>query len=233
MYHSVLAEIHDRWFRSIPESAADHLAAIAAPLVPFDIVDLGCGSGVLLERLRGRTGTIHGYDISSEMTAKCRQRLPEGTFETCALFDVMLPKTDVVTMVGEILSYAASDPEYGAISVGPLLSRVHAALRPGGLFLFDVLGSGHGYAGDFHHEHPEYRIHSVVRMEEDIVVREILSSLKRGGRYEDSVEVHRLRMFDERSLTEVLTSAGFTVRRITQYGQQPILPGRVAFECRR
>ena len=231
MYGSILAEIHARWFSAIAESAARHIQKEASSLVPFDLADLGCGSGVLCSLLREQSRSIYGIDRSPEMIARCRMLIPSARFETGDILDADIPDSDVVVMAGEILSYAMSGEERTDADLERFFRMVHDHLRPNGLFLFDVLGP-HDYAGKFLHEHPEYTIFSHVTAHHDIVTRTITSFLRRGDGYEKSVEVHRLRQFDPAALTSLLTRIGFTVRPLTHFDTTPVLPGRLAFECR-
>ena len=124
MYNKVLSEIHDKWFRSIPENVADHIEAIANSLASYNIVDLDCGSGVLLNRLKRKCKNIYGFDIPSKMITKCKKRIPDGHFETKNIFDVDIPESNVVVMVGEILSYSASSAEHDSAKVGKFLSYI-------------------------------------------------------------------------------------------------------------
>lgn len=232
MYGSILAEIHDRWFSAIAESAAAHLRAAVKPLAPYRLLDLGCGSGIVAAALSSDCRSIHGIDLSPEMIAKCRERVPHGTFHAGDILTVDLPETDVTVMAGEILSYAMSGEDRTPDDLERFLRTVYDRTRPGGLFLFDVLGP-HEYAGKFIHEHPEYTIFSHVSMDNDIVTRTITSFLRRGTLFEKSVEIHRMRVFDSEELTELLARIGWNVRPMTHYAGMEVFSGRLAFECRR
>ena len=52
MYRDILAEIHDRWFDSIPLAAAAHIKKILGDKVVQRVVDLGRGSGVFLSDIQ-------------------------------------------------------------------------------------------------------------------------------------------------------------------------------------
>ena len=231
MYEQVLAEVHDKWYRSIPESAADHVLGSGDSLSPFRIVDLGCGSGVLLNRLADRSASIAGFDISSQMVDKCRALLPQGRFAVANILDLDVPPANVVTMVGEILSYACAAPHYEPEWLERLFARIYGALDPGGLFLFDALGNSQDFSGTFIQEQSEFTVFSSVQHEADIVTRDIRAFLAEGKLYRKSREIHRLRTFDKQELSRLLRSAGFEARNIEYYGQEPLLSGRIGFEC--
>lgn len=232
MYEKILSEIHDRWFGHIAEGAAEEIRNSADDLIPFRIADLGCGSGTLLEKLKENCSEMHGFDISDEMIRRCRKRLPEGSFSTGNILNIRIPKVNIISMVGEILSYALA--EEGALEkVNGFFQRIYESLENNGIFIFDILGNRHDYSGNFIHERSEFSIFSRVTADKDIVKREIISFRKIKKSYRKSFEIHRLRMLDEDHLAELLKDSGFSVRKLEKYGREPILPGRIAFECRR
>ena len=235
MYEPTLAEIHDRWFDQIAVAAAAHLSARVEGAADLRIMDLGCGSGTLLAALDARFTTLRGVDVSPGMIARARTRLPQAALSVGDALACEWRPVDVVTLVGEILSYATArvaDAELQDVMAG-FFQRVHRGLVPSGLLLFDVLGDRHDYAGRFFHDDSEWTVSSEVAQSGAIVHRHIVSFLRRGQAFEKSVEDHRLRMFDAEFLADALRKAGFAVERIAAYGTLPMLPGRIGFECRR
>ena len=85
--------------------------------------------------------SAYGIDISSEMVKIARRRAPEAEFRVGSLFRVGIPPCAAVTAVSEVINYLfdAENEEQGP---GRLFRRVHDALAPGGLFVFDALGPG-------------------------------------------------------------------------------------------
>ena len=81
------------------------------------MVDLGCGSGLWVRELL------------------------RAEFRVGSLFETPIPSCDAVTAVSEVLNYLF-DPENEERGLEPLFRRVYEALRPGGVFVFDVLGPG-------------------------------------------------------------------------------------------
>lgn len=232
MYEKILSEIHDRWFGHIAEGAAEEIRNSADDLIPFRIADLGCGSGILLEKLKKDCSEIYGFDISEEMIGRCRKRIPQGSFGVGNILDIPIPKVNIVSMIGEVLSYALA--EEGALEkINSFFQRIHESLENNGFFIFDVLGSRYDYSGNFIHDRPEFSIFSRVTTEKDITRREIISFRKIRNSYRKSSEVHRLRILEEDHLAGILKDSGFVVRKLEKYGKEPVLPGRIAFECRR
>ncbi len=89
-----------------------------AALVPKDartILDVGCGSGALLQFLRRRDASLelHGIDFSTEMLAKAQERVP-GVMTQVADFNQDLPFADSQfdCVVSSNAMYAVSDPAH-------------------------------------------------------------------------------------------------------------------------
>lgn len=107
------------YFHDYKIACLERLALLDGP-----VLDYGCGTGNLLERLASRTPELHGYDPSAESRAEAATRaqaavlhastdsLPEGHFETAILSGVL---------------HHIPPAERGAV-----LSVVRRALRPGG-----------------------------------------------------------------------------------------------------
>ena len=102
------------------------LAAIGADR-PLDILEVGCGTGWLCERL-SRFGSVTGTDIADEVLARAQERLPNinfipGDFLT---LDLGVRCFDVVVSV-ETMAHFEDQQLY--------LERIHSLLRPGGLLM--------------------------------------------------------------------------------------------------
>lgn len=101
------------------------------------LLDLGCGPGLYANRLAARGVQVLGIDVSSRSLEFAREvarsrSLPasfrQGNYLTCELGS----GHDAAILIYE--DYCALSPDQRAT----LLSRVRAALRPGGRFAFDV-----------------------------------------------------------------------------------------------
>jgi SAM-dependent methyltransferase len=111
------------------------------------VVDLGCGSGQWARELLRAGYRVLGIDISEAMIELARQKAPGAEFRVGSLFEAELPPCDAVTAVSEVLNYLF-DPENEERGLEGVFGRVYEALRPGGVFVFDVLGPGQGAARD-------------------------------------------------------------------------------------
>lgn len=114
----------------VPELLADAIAARGVRRFALAF-DLGCGTGLMGERLRPSVDRLEGFDISSGMLRKARAKGVYDRLEKADLqhFSYDGPKPDLVT-AADVFMY-----------VGALDGIVHAVaglLAPDGLFAFSV-----------------------------------------------------------------------------------------------
>jgi SAM-dependent methyltransferase len=195
------------------------------------VVDLGCGSGIWAAALCRAGYDVVGVDTSAAMLALARRRAPRATFRRGSLLDASIPPCDAVTSLGECLSYAF-DSRAGKRALPALFRRVHRALRPGGLFVFDVATPGRGVG-------PPVRWHAgdgwvvVARVAEDtrrrVLTREITTFRRVGRAWRRSDEVHRLRLYRPADVRHALAGAGFRARTVGGYGRIRLPRGWVGF----
>jgi len=93
--------------------------------------DLGCGTGLMGERLRPFAGRLLGYDISAAMLKKAEAKKVYDQLEKADLqdFDGAGLKVDLVTAADVLMYLGALDG---------LMGTVAQMLKPGGLFAFSV-----------------------------------------------------------------------------------------------
>ena len=199
------------------------------------VVDLGCGSGVWARRLVDAGYGVFGVDISGAMIELSREKVPEADFLVGSLFGVEIPPCAAVTAVSEVLNYLFDAENEG---LGRLFGRVHDALAPGGVFVFDVLGPGQVPAGTTARGFGLGEDWAVLsEREEDAgrgtMERRVVSFRKVGKHYRRNEEVHRVRLYDPSELSAELEGAGFHVRTMRSYGSLQLSEGHVAFVARK
>lgn len=103
------------------------------------LLDLGCGSGLLAERLRGVYSTYHGIDFAANAIeeARARRSYPGVTFEQCDVSQCLLPAADVTVFLG-LVDWL--EPE----ELPALFARISS---PKILFSFTEAGGGMGPYG--------------------------------------------------------------------------------------
>jgi SAM-dependent methyltransferase len=237
-YRDDLAYVHDTGHTAIARDAAERLLdeLSKAGHRVGTIVDLGCGSGVLADRLAKAGYRVVGIDVSHAMIALARARTPSAEFQVGSFVSADLPACVAVAAVGEVVNYCF-DPANGAGARRDLVRRVHDALRPGGLFLFDVAGPERAKPGK-HRTFTEGEDWTVL-VEADsngadrVVTRTITTFRQVGTLYRRSIEVHRLELVDPVEELALLRGAGFEARAIQGYGATALPHGVVGFLCRK
>lgn len=121
----------DRLGYSVPDELAQMIAATVP--VPVGVaLDLGCGTGLVGERLRRMARRLEGVDLSEAMLAEARRkqiydRLHKG--ELTQFLAGWGEKAGLVT-AADVLNYTGALP--------PVLAAVRAVLAPGGWFGFSL-----------------------------------------------------------------------------------------------
>jgi len=121
-FHSLAFPILERiWLRRLP--AAAH------------ILDVCCGTGYLAAMLGERGYRVSGFDASPEMVRYARQKAPRAELEVCdAAHFQATPQSDAAVSTFDSLNHIL-EPE----SLEAAFRNTAAALKPNGLFAFDML----------------------------------------------------------------------------------------------
>jgi len=225
-YGEDLAYIHDAGHTGYALGAAPELLRILRRhgVSGGLVTDLGCGSGRWARELNRAGFEVFGVDRSPALVRMARRIAPQSRFVVGSLWKVALPASDAVTSIGECLNYApAGTPER-------MFRRVYRALRPGGVFLFDVAGPSRFLADGPRKYWTEGRDWAVLvetgsDRNRNTLTRRIVSFRRIGSRYRRSEEVHRLRLYRPEALLESLRQAGFHAEMLRSYGRFPLPEG--------
>jgi SAM-dependent methyltransferase len=238
-YREDLAYIHDAGFGRFARGAAALLLedlrrrGIDRGLV----IDLGCGSGILVEQFAAGGFAVLGIDLSAALIALARQRVPGGLFRVESLLTAELPGCVALAAVGECLNYLF-DPRHNREGVRQVLGRAFDALEPGGVLVLDVAEPGRvpgpGPSRSWM-EGDDWAV--LVSTEEDrqqfLLTRHITSFRKVGELYRRDYEVHRQRLLPRAEVMAWLQEIGFGVQVLDGYGPVPFLQGQVGFLARK
>jgi SAM-dependent methyltransferase len=239
-YREDLAYINDDGFSDFTAGTTPGVLALLrrAGVRNGLVVDLGCGSGRWACALGEAGYQVLGVDLSPSMIRLARARAPHARFLTGSLLSAKLPACDAVTAIGEIVNYQF-DPKHSRAALTRLFRRVHTALRPGGLFVFDVAGPDRVPAevpGRYWKEGADWSIHVEVdgNAHSRWLTRKIVCFRRNAaGRYRRSEELHRLRLYDPAEVGDELASIGFRVRQQSGYGRFRLYPGLSAVVARK
>ena len=236
-YKDDLAYIHDAGFGDFARNSAPGLLQILrqAGITTGLVIDLGCGSGLWARELVNAGYGVLGIDISAAMIDLARKRVPRAEFRVGSLLKAKLPPCDAVTSLGECFNYLF-DKNNSISELRRLFRRVYAALKPGGLLIFDIAEPGRGKGP--HQKHKEGTDWAVlVEVEEDtrtnLLTRRMTSFRKAGRLYARDEEVHRLQLYRRSEVAKELRDAGFRVRTVRAYGDEPMIYGCVGFVARK
>ncbi|SPF39775.1 Methyltransferase family protein [Candidatus Sulfopaludibacter sp. SbA4] len=188
------------------------------------VTDLGCGSGRWARELNRAGFEVFGVDRSPSLVRMARRIAAQSRFAVGSLWQAPIPASDAVTSIGECLNYLPAGPPER------LFKRVFHALRPGGVFVFDVAGPSRIPANGPRKSWNAGRDWAVlVETEGDrnrtTLTRRIVSFRRIGNRYRRSEEVHRLRLYHPEALLESLRQIGFHAERLKSYGRFPLSEG--------
>ena len=131
-YRADLAYVHDAGFGFHADACAPGVLELLKD-VRGDVLELGCGSGLLTRYLVDAGHQVIATDASPAMLDLARQKVPEADIRQLVLPDDPLPEADAIVSVGHVLSYL---PDQAALEKA--LVSIAAALRPGGVMAIDL-----------------------------------------------------------------------------------------------
>jgi SAM-dependent methyltransferase len=225
-YGEDLSYIHDVGYSDLAETAAICIDGWLRErgITNGLIVELGCGSGVTAAHLLASGHSVIGIDASSHMIDLARRRAPDGVFRTASFATEPLPECDAVVAVNEVFNYRFDeDRELG--SLAPFFERVREALRPSGLFTFDLHTPGRHEGGRVRafRVEPDWAVMHEANedLEQSLMTRSITTfRLDGDGSWRRSDEHHSLRLVDPATTLQQLRSAGFDVETQSGYGRE-------------
>jgi len=229
MYSNHLAHIHDSRFSDYARRIAPQLSRIirARGLPSSVVVEVGCGGGVLARRLVDDGFEVHGIDISRAMIRIARARVPEARFRVASLATTRIPACAAVVTIGEVVSYVPG----GLQALARFFERVHAALVPGGLLIFDFMESARGRTYDMKSMAGDGWVlaaqASYDRATRILTRRMAMVREGQTGR-RHSRETHRVRIYSRQEMVVALRRVGFGVRTARAFGRVRLLRGDVA-----
>jgi SAM-dependent methyltransferase len=223
-YGAALAKVHDDGFGFIARGAAKLMLAGLKQngLSGGPVAELACGGGISSLALAEAGFSVHGYDSSEAMIELARRRVPQGDFTVCSLYDAELPQDCVaVSAIGEAFNYRF-DPRAGFDAMRAVFGRVHDALVPGGIFVFDVAQPNRAMPRMEHTfwEGDGWQVTSeVVENPGDSTLERRITIRTGPGLARVEVELHRLRLYEHEAVFSALREAGFDPATLPSYAE--------------
>lgn len=236
-YAEDLAFIHHTGFAGFAREAAPGVLALlqGGGIRRGLVVDLGCGSGLWARALLDAGFEVLGVDIAPAMIELARGVAPGARYLVSSLYEVDLPSCAAVTALGEGFTYMATQDPREALPV--FLPRVHGALAPGGVLLFDMILRSEKEPMRYRttREGEDWQVDAEVIEEPELslLTRHITSTRQVEGSERITHETHRVRTFSAIEVERMLRGCGFEVELHRQYGAMPLPPQRLAFLARK
>lgn len=236
-YAEDLAYIHDVGFLDFAQRAAP---AVLRTLrrrcaAGAQVVEIGCGSGGLTQKLAEAGYCVVGVDVSLAMIRLARRKVPAADLRVISWYDFALPKCDAIVAVGECFNYRSATPTRHILAVRSFLRRAAGALPPGGILLFDFLelSPGRSPLRTVHACGDDWAILVNVREDRAAIIRDITTVRFAAGRCRCSEETHRQMRLSRKQIAGTLRAAGFATTFRDGYGRTPLSNGRVVAEALR
>jgi SAM-dependent methyltransferase len=237
-YGEDLAYIHDAGFGELAEAGAAHLLTLFKKQATKSgtVVELGCGSGIAAAKIAAAGFEAVGIDSSPQMIEIARARNPDGDFRLGSFVDAELPPATAYLAIGEVLNYVFDDRN-GPAALQDTFQRVHDALEPGGVFLFDLSGTGRIGAEPVRtwRSGGDWAVMTEAREDSaaGTLTRHILAFRDSGDGYRRSQETHLLRLYGANAVLASLAAAGLRATPMRGYDGHDFAPGHRAYLARR
>ncbi len=243
MYCTDLAYIHDAAFGDFAERVAPEIVSILRrrgigqsknpPGRALPIVEMGCGSGTLARHIVAAGYQVIGFDLSPAMIRLARAKAGRARFRIASLTAARIPRCRAVVAIGEVITYVPATGRGTRLPrpLRDLFSRVHDALPPGGLFIFDFIESGRRRAYPMKSRSgPGWVIATQAELDRPgrVLTRRMVTIRKSGRQYRRSQELHSVRIYSRPAVARALADAGFTARLTRSYGRYRLIAGDVA-----
>lgn len=231
IYKTDLAWIHHVGFGDFARSAGPEVLKILrrGGLRRGTLVDLGCGSGIFAAMAERAGFSVVGVDQSSAMLSLAKRQSPKSQFIRSSLDRFSLPPCDIVTALGEPFNYGA---KRRLRDLRRVFVRIARALRPGGMFLFDLI-LREGEPMNYRNWRAERDWAVLFEVTEDVkrgkLTRHMITFRKVQDRIRRGEESHEVQLFPRREVARALRTAGFNFVVSHRYGRWTLPPRRLAF----
>jgi ubiquinone/menaquinone biosynthesis C-methylase UbiE len=159
-FNSWSGTYEDSWFQYLYFDRVHKgvLRSVNVKSAPGDIVDVGCGTGRLLRKIRERwpSARLIGVDPAEGMVKKARQMMPDSSFMICPAESIPLPDTSVDLVFSTTSFHHWSDQLQG-------IREIRRILRPGGQFFLADMAPLPFFLRSVHRGHGQIRNQNEIR----------------------------------------------------------------------
>ena len=130
--YDAMADTWEAWSARVYDDPRREWLEKLVGLLPdgADVVELGCGNGTAETRELASRFRLTGVDLSTEQLRRARERVPGATFVQADLTSLALEPASLDAVCAfYVLNHVPRE------LLPAVFARVHAWLRPGGLFL--------------------------------------------------------------------------------------------------
>ncbi len=234
LYGTELAKLHDLEFGRTAYEAAQIVLKLTPGKPNQQVVDLGCGSGILARILSQNGYRVLGIDISPAMIEIARSKAPAATFVVDSLYTCTMPSSQVICATGESLNYLMNDRP-SITDLRDLLKRAAESLLTGGYLIFDILTtkvpqvSPRKLSGD----HWSMQLNIRIDRDTSVLTREIDFEIRIDDTVTKGQEVHHQRLFNPNSVRKMLDTLPLKYTVANGYGSLKFRPGQQGFICQK
>jgi ubiquinone/menaquinone biosynthesis C-methylase UbiE len=175
------------------------------------LLDIGCGTGLILDLAHDLFKELDGIDITSEMLARVKQRANVRT-QLASAENIPFPDKTFDAVTAYSVLHHIED-------LGPVFREVRRTLKPGGFFYADESPSEH-YLDAFLALDPRYPTTDAVRRERERITSDAAQYQRQYGLPIDVVRQAMVQNFSRHSMKQenlerLLRSSGFDTVQIT------------------
>jgi len=133
VYGQDLAYVHNVGFGNFAEGSAPGVLNILRQRGVSSglVIDLGCGGGLWARRLVDAGYRVVGIDLSPDMIALARRRVPEGNFRTGSFLDGDFPPCAAITSLGNASITCSTNAMLDLRFGGCFAERIERCAREG------------------------------------------------------------------------------------------------------
>lgn len=225
-YQHDLAQIHDSGYAEISIHAANVILDLLKDknLEGGKLIDLGCGSGKLLQLVSSKGYDTYGIDQSEALLDIARKHSPGAELQKGNIWLSDFPQAIAISAIGEVLNYNFDGLNTDE-NLARLFEKCYKRLTEHGCLIFDFLEpnmlDGESYAIRIIEDESWDMVVEYREDRENHNFQRQIRTFKKvdKGLYRKTTEIHKVRLFPKEKVILLLQRAGFKVDLLKNYGE--------------